>query len=335
MIPPLAPPILENAMRQACAEARRFMGATSPNPPVGALALDAEGRELARAAHERAGTAHAETLVLDLCRRAGTLTRLHTLVVTLEPCAHQGRTPPCVDALLAAEIPHIAIGTRDPNPAVPGKGLERLQAERVEVTLGVEENLCRQTAHAFLYSVQTGLPWVTIKRALDTTGSMIPPKGTTTFTSPESLRRAHLLRKGADAVLTGSGTLLADSPLFTVRHVPDYPGKTRFLVVLDRRRRVPEAQLEAFRARGFTPLRHDAIEDALSDLAGRGVRSVLVEAGPTLSEAVLARGLWTMDAVVHAKPSGTDRWEVRWNPLRPPPFQEREWTWANLLPQET
>lgn len=320
------------AMRLACNEALRYLGATSPNPPVGAAALDENGVVLAVAAHQQAGTPHAEAALLGLCRQQGILNRLHTLCVTLEPCNHHGRTPPCTEAILAADIRHVVVGTRDPNPHVTGHGIEWLRQSGLDVTVGVEEERCRQLIYAFGYSVTQGRPWVTVKRALDPQGSMIPPAGQKTFTSPESLRLAHRLRKRSDVILTGSGTILADIPAFTVRHVQDHPGKRRWLAILDRRCRVPKSYLEKSVARGFEPVLYQDLQEVLRDLGQRGAREILVEAGPQLSQAVLDSDLWAMDIVLH---QGAPDWvDVRFNSQMAFSFNKAAWHWDNLLPYE-
>jgi len=324
---------LEHAMKHACAEARRFLGATAPNPPVGAAALDAGGEILAVMAHQRAGEAHAEVALLEKCRSMGFLKKVAALCVTLEPCNHQGRTPPCAKAIFEAGIKHIVIGTRDPNPHVHGGGIEWLQKEGVEITLGVAEEECRQLVYAFATQVKTGQPWVTIKKAVDEKESMIPPKGQKTFTSTESLRLAHRLRKRADAIITGSGTILADDPSFTVRQVADHDGKKRFLAILDRRRRVPEAWLQQARERGLKPLIYDDIKEALADLARRGVLEVLVEAGPLLAQSVLESGLW--DMAITIRKAQSDQIEVHFNPQASLPFDVTKWQWENMLPNES
>jgi diaminohydroxyphosphoribosylaminopyrimidine deaminase / 5-amino-6-(5-phosphoribosylamino)uracil reductase len=321
---------LSLAMYRACTEARLWLGATSPNPPVGAVALDASDDILAVAAHEKAGRSHAESKLIDQCRIQGILGRVHTLVVTLSPCNHQGRTPSCCDAIIGSGIRHIVVGTIDPNPAVSGDSLEKLRQSGIDVTLGVEKEMCRQLIYAFAYSVTTGHPWITIKRAFDEHGSMIPPVGQKTFTSDTSLKLAHQLRKRADAILTGSGTIVADDSSFTVRHVPDYDGKTRILAILDRRKRVPSLWLKEAAKRRLVPIVYDNLEVALQDLAGREVREVLVEAGPLLSQAMIKDGFWTMDVKIHK--GNPDDVRVAFNPKATLPFDPAKWRWENVLP---
>ncbi len=289
------------AFAEALAAAEEFVGATAPNPPVGCVLLDAEGQVLARAAHQRAGAPHAEALAIALCDQAGTSQRIHTIVVTLEPCNHIGRTPPCAQAILRTKARQVWIGVADPNPKVPGGGAVLLAAAGLRVGYIAEldhpeaASLVQQAQRLiapFVKRLQTGLPWVTVKQALSRDGSMIPPPGAKTFTSPASLVLAHRLRKRADAVLTGSGTVLADAPEFTVRLVADFAGKWRFLAILDRRGLVSSAYLDAARARGFEVFIETDLAAALRHLGQLGALEVLVEAGPALLQAVQAGGFW-------------------------------------------
>lgn len=316
-------------MQAAATEARKWLGATAPNPPVGAAALDANGQILAVAAHQKAGTAHAEAALLAHCREHHLLSRIHTMCVTLEPCNHHGRTPPCTEAIIAAGIKQVVIGAHDPNPHVKGGGIRRLQDAGIEVISGIAENECRQLIHAFSLHTQTGKPWVTVKRAFDN-GSMIPPPGQKTFTSAASLKLAHQLRKKAGALLTGSGTILIDNPLFNIRHVPDFLDKTRFLVILDRRGRVPSDYLKSAEERGLIPLIHNDLDDAFADLAQRGVQDILVEAGPAISDAVLNSNHWTMKVDIHK--GQPDKIESVFNQNTPIPFATQNFNWEFILP---
>ncbi len=316
---PCAPtlnPALEEALRsaldRALREAERFRGATAPNPPVGAAALDADGVLLGVAAHRQAGTAHAEASLLSELESANLAAKVHTLVVTLEPCNHHGRTPPCSEAILKHPgIRHIVYASPDSNPRVLGGGAVRLKENGREVTCWQNhEPNSPLTARAealiapFVKWSLTGRPWVTVKQALDAHGSMIPPDGRKTFTSEKSLHYAHELRKRADAILTGSGTILADQPHFTVRRVPDHPGKSRWLAVLDRRNRVPESYLAEARARGFQAGRFNDLEKSLKFLGSQGVHEVLVEAGPELTRSLLEGGFWDIHVVIQSLPTG-------------------------------
>ncbi|MBC7384702.1 MAG: bifunctional diaminohydroxyphosphoribosylaminopyrimidine deaminase/5-amino-6-(5-phosphoribosylamino)uracil reductase RibD [Cryobacterium sp.] len=280
-----------SAMGLALNEARKYVGATSPNPPVGAVVLDSEGSVLAFGAHRRSGTAHAEARALEICIEKGTIQKAHSLIVTLEPCNHSGKTPPCVDAILRHGIARVYYGSTDPNP-IAGGGAERLRKNGVQVTSAVRERECDELLLPFRTRILSGIPFITVKTAHQLDGSMIPPVGRKTFTSEESLRFAHQLRKESDAVLTGSGTVLADNPQFTVRHVPDHPGKSRWLVVLDRRGRVPPGWTESVSRLGLRVVFPASIQEGLRFLSEQGVLQVLVEAGPELSGEMLAQGLW-------------------------------------------
>ncbi|RYZ72596.1 MAG: bifunctional diaminohydroxyphosphoribosylaminopyrimidine deaminase/5-amino-6-(5-phosphoribosylamino)uracil reductase RibD [Proteobacteria bacterium] len=282
---------IQDAMKLALQAAREFEGATAPNPPVGAVVLDSEGNLLAQAAHERAGTAHAEKKALDYCREKGTIQLARTLVVTLEPCNHQGKTPPCTDAILRTSIKRVIYGAADPNPLASG-GASRLRNSGLDVITGIESDACQELITPFAYRFKMKRPYLTLKTAHLPNGSMIPPEGTKTFTSPSSLRFAHILRKKSDAIITGSGTVLADLPLFTVRHVPDHPGKRRTLVVLDRRERIDAEWKKRAQELGFETLFPDSVEKALHELFKQGCLEALVEAGPTLTRSFLSLGYW-------------------------------------------
>lgn len=285
----------ECALRAALQEARKFRGATSPNPPVGAAALAPDGSLLAVAAHARAGEGHAEVRVLDACRAQGVLRDVATLVVTLEPCNHAGKTPPCTNAVREAGIRRVVFAANDPNPVARG-GAEALRTFGVEVAQVARgsqlRRACEDLIAPFSHFVRTGTPWITIKTAHREDGSMLPPRGQTTFTCPESLRYAHELRRRADAIITGSGTVLADDPQFTVRLLPDFPGKRRWLAVLDRRDRVSTLWLERAGERSLKPERFVDVEECLAHLGTNGVVEALVEAGPTLSQFFFDSDLW-------------------------------------------
>jgi diaminohydroxyphosphoribosylaminopyrimidine deaminase/5-amino-6-(5-phosphoribosylamino)uracil reductase len=165
---------------------------------------------------------------------------------------------------------------------------------------GESQDLARAAARLiepFACAVTQARPFVTIKTALTAEGSMVPPPGRKTFTSDISLNRAHILRRRADAILTGSGCILADDPSFTVRRVPNHPNKQQILAILDRRERVPDAYFHRARERGLQPFRYDSLDAAMADLGARGVLEVLVEAGPTLRRAVLTEGLWDEEII--------------------------------------
>ncbi|MCA0432842.1 MAG: bifunctional diaminohydroxyphosphoribosylaminopyrimidine deaminase/5-amino-6-(5-phosphoribosylamino)uracil reductase RibD [Proteobacteria bacterium] len=310
--PIIASDTITSAMAAAIAAARAFEGATAPNPPVGCVLLDEQGAVISTGAHERAGQAHAEAQAIARAREAGLSERIHTAVVTLEPCNHHGRTPPCTEAILATPARQVWIGCADPNPKVKGSGAATLAARGLNVTFftprhdEVIATGLQRLIGPFAKRTSTGLPWVTVKQAVNREGSMVPPQGQKTFTSAASLTFAHELRRRADAILTGSGTVLADDPHFTVRHVPDFTHKRRHLVLLDRRRRIPESYVQAAEARGFSVLRAGTIEDGLRQCAERGALEVLVEAGPAVTEAILSGSLWDEHVVIRQQAGGDD-----------------------------
>ena len=299
-----------SAMQEALNLAETFVGATAPNPPVGAAALDSNGKILSVQAHQRVGTPHAEALVFADLMTHGLFDEAVELIVTLEPCNHTGRTPPCVEGILRSKVKRVIIGSPDPNPRVAGGGAEALKRAGLEVkflseferdsrnpTFSRDSLLtslagCQKLIAPFTKLVTQGLPWVVIKTALDHQGSMIPPTGQKTFTQNGSLLLAHKLRKRSDALLTGSGTILADAPEFTVRHVPDHPERTRWLVVLDRRGRVSASWKNRAKLLGFQVILLGSLEEGFAFLGRQGVLQVLVEAGPELSRSVLESSFW-------------------------------------------
>ena len=322
---PLPPQVILRAFSRALDLARAYEGATAPNPPVGCILLDAAGQVLTTGAHRQAGQKHAEAKAILQARAAGLGERIDTVVVTLEPCNHHGRTPPCVEAILNTGARQVWIACGDPNHQVRGGGAERLNAAGLSVRFLCE--LDHPSARSLLAEaerllapfskrVRTGLPFVTIKQAISTSGRMVPDTGQKTFTSPSSLELAHRLRRRADAILTGSGTVVADNPLFTVRLVPDHPHKRRMLVILDRRRRVSDTYLNAAEQRGFAVHPADDVHAALQVISAAGGLEVLVEAGPTLTAHLLASSLWDEHLIIQqtANADGTDRVSFRQNP---------------------
>ena len=223
-------------MRQALEAAERGRYGASPNPMVGAVLLSRDGEVVAVGAHLRCGGPHAEVAALaeGAERAVG-----GTMVVTLEPCAHQGRTPPCVDALLAAGISRVVIGTRDPNPVVNGRGVEVLRSAGVEVVEGVEEDACRALNRRFFHWAASGRPYVTLKMAMTMDGKLAARGGRSRWiTSEASRREGYAMREEYDALLVGVNTVLADDPRL-VRHLGLNPNRHLMRVVLDTSLRTP------------------------------------------------------------------------------------------------
>jgi diaminohydroxyphosphoribosylaminopyrimidine deaminase/5-amino-6-(5-phosphoribosylamino)uracil reductase len=201
-------------MARALALAARGLGRTFPNPPVGALFVRG-GRIVGEGFHHRAGMAHAE---IEALQAAGARARGATLYVTLEPCTHVGRTPPCVDALLPLGLRRVVVAAADPNPRVRGRGIRRLRAAGVPVTVGVGADEAAVLLAGYRSLVLRGRPLVTLKLATSLDGRIAAAGGDARWiTGPAARRVAHALRDGADAVLVGAGTVRADDPRLTCR----------------------------------------------------------------------------------------------------------------------
>lgn len=218
-------------MRQAIAMARRGLGRTAPNPAVGAVLVEPATQSIvSRGWTQPGGRPHAEPHAIG---RAGSSARGATLYVTLEPCSHHGRSPPCVDAILAAGIKRVVCGLEDPDPRVAGRGIERLRQAGVSVDVGVLRKECHQLTLGHILRVTERRPFVQLKIAVDADGTV--PRGTdgrpTWVTGAEARNRGHLLRAQADAILIGSKTLLDDDPSLTCR-LPDLEQQSPVRVIL-------------------------------------------------------------------------------------------------------
>jgi diaminohydroxyphosphoribosylaminopyrimidine deaminase/5-amino-6-(5-phosphoribosylamino)uracil reductase len=223
-------PFMELALRLA----RKGVGATSPNPAVGAVVV-AGGEVVGRGWHRRAGTAHAEVLALD---EAGAAARGATLYVTLEPCSHHGRTPPCVEAVLASGVARVVAAMPDPDPRVGGRGIAALAAAGVAVEVGPGGAEAAAMNEAYLLHRRLGRPFVTYKAAISADGGTAAADRTSQWiTGPPARRDAHRLRAASDAICVGIGTVLADNPSLAPRGVPVRRPPLR--VVVDSRGRTP------------------------------------------------------------------------------------------------
>lgn len=299
---------LEVAMRRAEALGASVLGRTSPNPPVGAVALDASGTVVGEGATRPAGGAHAEVVALEAA--AG---RAHTVVTTLEPCAHTGRTGPCSQALVTAGVRRVVIGCGEPTHEAAG-GAEELRAAGVEVLSGVlEDEVARGALAGWLHRQRTGRPYVTWKYAASLDGRSAAPDGSSRWITGEAARAdVHRLRAESDAVLVGVGTVLADDPALTTR--PD-PGRQPLRVVVDRNGRTPRTAQVLDDAAATLVVTHGPsygedrtlvlppgrggrvdLSALLTALSARGVVSVLLEGGPRLAGAFVTEGL--VDRVV-------------------------------------
>jgi diaminohydroxyphosphoribosylaminopyrimidine deaminase/5-amino-6-(5-phosphoribosylamino)uracil reductase len=226
----------EAFMRLAIGEAQKGRGRTSPNPAVGAIVVN-QGRVVGRGYHQKAGTAHAEVNALA---DAGDAAQGGTLYVTLEPCNHTGRTPPCTQAILTAGLAEVIIGTMDPNPKVVGGGAHFLRERGVRVFQGVLEAECRDLIRPFLKHSATGVPWVIMKAGLSLDGRISLRQGErSSITGRQSGDAVHQLRDQVDAILIGIGTALIDDPRLTTRLEGKLDARDPLRVVLDSRLRLP------------------------------------------------------------------------------------------------
>jgi len=271
------------AMHRALALAETVRGNTSPNPAVGAVVIDAAGHLAGEGATSAPGGPHAEIVALD---EAGDAAEGGTAVVTLEPCAHTGRTGPCTDALIAARVGRVVYGVDDPNPEAAG-GADKLRAAGIEVVSGIEAHAAASGAlRPWLHAMRTGRPYVTWKFAASLDGRVAAADYTSQWiTSAASRADAHRLRSAVDAIVVGSGTVLTDDPHLTVRDADKLADRQPLRVVLDRRHRVSDDARVLDGAAETVVLDTAVPQFALKALYDRGVRHVLVEGGPTLAGA--------------------------------------------------
>src|SRR5262245_16963435 len=315
---PVSRAVDERYMRRALRLAERGRGRVNPNPMVGAVIVRG-GRVVGEGWHRALGEAHAEVVAL---RRAGALARAATMYVTLEPCAHTGRTPPCVDAILAAGIRRCVVAVRDPHRIVNGRGLRRLRAAGVRVEVGVLETEVRAQLAGYLSTHERGRPRVTLKLAVSSDGRIAPAGGFARtgrgrwLTGPLARRAAHRLRALSDAVVVGAGTARADDPRLTARGVGAKRQPLR--VVCDSRLtlpltlqlfrdgkgtvvacaiQAPRARERALARRGVTVWRVTGTRRGVSPkgvlmrLLHAGCHDVLIEGGAALAGSWLEAGL--------------------------------------------
>ena len=312
----MPPPPDHEYMRRALGLAERGWGQTAPNPMVGAVVVR-DGRIVGEGYHERFGEAHAEPAAL---RSAGELARGATLYVSLEPCAHQGKTPPCVDAIISAGIARVVIASADPNPVAAG-GAKVLRAAGIDVQLGVEDAAMRELNAPFFFAHSAAeRPWITLKLATSLDGAITDARRSPGWlTGAETRAAVHRLRAGSDAVAVGIGTVRTDDPQLTVREAEPPRVAPRRVVFDDRLETPPTARLlaapleapvtiittggdvpaaaarrSALEAAGAEVIVAGSLPEALAALRQAGVQSLLVEggagvAGRLLSAAVVDR----------------------------------------------
>ena len=310
--PALPSPATDDERWMDAALAAAKGGRPSPNPHVGAVVVN-DGELVASGYHERAGTDHAEIVAL---RAAGDKARGASLYVTLEPCNHHGRTPPCTDAIIGSKVARVVIGCRDPNPHVEGDGATRLRAAGIEVVVGVREEKAHAGIAPWAKHITVGLPYVSLKLALSLDGRIATRTGESKWvTGPDARAKVHLLRSRSDGIAVGIGTALADDPRLTVR---DTPGESPLRIVFDTKLRLPlasrlvqtaravptlvlcgvdapvvaeeelvQAGVECLRCAVSAEGRLDVLA-ALRSLAQRGIVSLMVEGGAELAGSLLA-----------------------------------------------
>lgn len=303
-------------MREALSLAERAIGLSEPNPRVGCVICAADGRVIGRGHTQQAGGAHAEVMALRDAQANGEQLEGATVFVTLEPCSHHGRTPPCCDALIAARVARVEFALRDPNPLVSGQGEARLRAAGIQVSSGLCADAARELNIGFFSRMQRGRPWLRLKAAVSLDGRSALPNGRSQWITGEAARAdGHAFRKRASAVLTGVGTVLDDDPRLDVRHVHTAHQPRR--VIVDSRLDTPvgarilqppgtaliyaaepeSSRVELLRREGveivFMPGAGGKVDltAMLADLAQRGVNELHVEAGHKLNGSLVREAL--------------------------------------------
>lgn len=295
-------------MKQAIRLAKKALGRTAPNPPVGAVIIK-QGRVVGRGFHPKAGLPHAEIYAL---REAGEDAHGGTIYVTLEPCSHHGRTPPCADAIIEAGIKRVVLGVVDPNPVVAGRGIERLRSSGIEVVTGVEEKAAQDLISWYTCWMKKKLPFVIAKAAMTLDGRIAAPGGDSKWISSDKSRSfVHKLRNQVDGILVGIGTVIKDDPQLTCR-IPG--GRDPKRIIIDRDFKVPETARSLgencviFTAKtpGSRPeigqkgtqvvqipldsTGHFAWKDVLGHLGEMGLHAVLVEGGSSIHSSIIQSG---------------------------------------------
>jgi len=303
-------------MREALALARQAIGVSDPNPRVGCVIVAGDGSVLGRGHTQQAGAEHAEVMALRDAAARGNDVRGATVHVTLEPCSHHGRTPPCADALIAAGVGRVVIAMADPNPLVAGRGAARLAAAGIAVEAGTGGDEARELNVGFVSRMERGRPWLRLKAAVSLDGRSALADGTSRWITGEAARRdGHAWRKRAAALLTGIGTVRDDDPRLDVRLVETARQPLR-VIVDSRLETPPEARIVSppgevlVYAAVDEPGRRAALEQRgaevallpspsgkvdllamLADLGRRGINELHVEAGEKLNASLLAAGL--------------------------------------------
>lgn len=303
-------------IRRCIGLARRACGQTRPNPPVGCVLTDKTGRIIGEGYHRRAGTGHAEVNALADVVKRGHSPRGATAYVSLEPCNHYGRTPPCSKALVEAGVSRVVVGMIDPDPRTSGGGISTLRSAGIDVTVGVEDKLCRQLAEGFVHRILHKRPFSILKWAMTLDGKIATEKGSSQWiTGPAARHRVHQLRSQVDAIIVGGATVRADDPRLTVRGIERDGPLSPIRVVITRSLHFPDdralwdvseaetviftASLEGrewfadkLKARGVE-VHHEPgleIDTVMKYLFDRGCLSVLWECGGALAAQAISAG---------------------------------------------
>lgn len=303
-------------MEHALALASKARGHTSPNPMVGAVIVR-DGEIVGEGYHQKAGEAHAEIHALN---QAKELAEGATMYVTLEPCCHWGRTPPCTEAVIRAKLANVFIAMKDPNPQVAGEGIRQLEKAGIPVQVGICEEESRQLNEVFIKYITTQRPFVILKSAISLDGKIATASGESQWITSEASRlKGHEVRAQVDAILVGVGTVLHDNPSLTTR-LPDRRGEDPIRVILDSRGRTPLGakafhpdsnagtlivatkdaplkKIEAFKTVGAEVLivkekdGRVCLETLMQELGHREITSVLIEGGGEINAAALQAGI--------------------------------------------
>lgn len=299
-------------MRRALELAEQGMGHTSPNPMVGCVVVK-DGQIVAEGFHERYGQYHAERNALSRCKEDVTGADLY---VTLEPCCHQGKTPPCTEIIMERGIGRVFVGAMDPNPKVAGKGVAILKNHGIQVETGILEKECLELNEIFFHYIQTGLPFIAMKYAMTLDGKIAAFTGDSKWVTGEEAREhVHMLRKKYSAIMVGIGTVLADNPMLNCRIEE---GVNPLRIVCDSHLRIPldcqlvqtagdiptvvayasgdEEKQEKLREAGIELIHADEdgrvdFKEVMKQLGEKGIDSVLIEGGGTLHGTVLKSGM--------------------------------------------
>ena len=279
-------------MRRCIQLAQCGEAGAAPNPMVGAVVV-CDGKIIGEGFHRRCGGPHAEVNAINSVKDKHLLSR-STIYVSLEPCAHFGKTPPCADLIIRSGIPRVVIGCTDPFAKVNGLGIKKLRDAGCEVVEGVLEEACRELNHRFFTFHQEHRPWILLKWAQSADGYIAPlqatqREGKVFFSNSVTQTLVHRLRARSQAILVGTRTALVDNPTLTTRY---WPGPNPLRLTIDRHNCLPST---LHLLDGSTPTvvyTHESIEEILQDLYQRGIQSLLVEGGAKLLQSFIDAGLW-------------------------------------------